>query len=241
MAIRRRRILVAEDERTLRSLLATSLETFGFDVDSVSDGKLALEHFTARRYDLVILDIIMPEMDGFDVCRRIRETSDIPIVLLTALDSTADIVAGFEAGADDYITKPFTFEEVRARIAAIFRRVEWLTRRERQKIMTSGQLEVDAEAHTVRLGAEELHVTPIEFELLSYLMAHAGEAVSKQALFTKVWGYDLVGGTNLVEVGVRRLREKIEVDASRPKYIETVRGVGYRFADTVSTRKGRSQ
>ena len=227
------RIMVAEDEHPLRQLIIATLNRAGYDVHGVEDGHEAIEYLRTRQVDLVILDIIMPRVNGFQVCQWLRERSDIPVVMLTALDNTEDVLKGFDAGADDYITTPFTFEELNARIEAILRRVEWLERRKQKKVISIGQLRIDADAHSVTLGGSELHLTPMEFELLYFLMSRAGEAVSKEMLFTEVWGYDFVGGTNLVEVGVRRLREKIEEVPSRPSYIQTVRGIGYRFVESL--------
>lgn len=223
------RLLVVEDERPLRNLVTNALISAGYEVFGVPDGLQAMEFFAQNSVDMVILDIIMPHVDGIQVCRWIRQRSDVPIVMLTALDRTEDVVAGFEAGADDYITKPFTFEELRARIEAIFRRLEWMTRRRPGGVLSFGELTMDPDAHRVTRAGQEIHVTPVEFELLYYLMSHAGEAVPKETLFREVWGYEYVEGLNLVEVAVRRLREKIEPDPSRPAYIQTVRGVGYRF------------
>jgi DNA-binding response OmpR family regulator len=223
------RLLVVEDERPLRNLVMNALTSAGYEVFGVPDGLQAMEFFAQNHVDMVILDIIMPHVDGIQVCRWIRQRSDVPIVMLTALDRTEDVVTGFEAGADDYITKPFTFEELRARIEAIFRRMEWMARRRPRSVLSYGPLTVDPNAHRVTLAGQEVHVTPMEFELLYYLMSHAGEAVPKETLFREVWGYEYVEGLNLVEVAVRRLREKIEPDPSRPAYIQTVRGIGYRF------------
>jgi DNA-binding response OmpR family regulator len=230
------RVLVAEDEHPLRQLIVATLKRAGYDVHGVGDGQEAISFLKEHEVDLVVLDIIMPRLNGFQVCQWLRERSDVPVVMLTALDNTEDVLKGFDSGADDYITKPFTFEELKARIEAILRRVEWLERRKQKKVIAIGFLRIDADAHTVTLNGGEVHLTPMEFELLYFLMSRAGEAVSKETLFTEVWGYDFVGGTNLVEVGIRRLREKIEETPSHPTYIQTVRGVGYRFIESLSER-----
>lgn len=226
-----RRILVAEDEEPLRNLIELSLKAQGYEVISAVDGQDALERFYEEApLDVVVLDIMMPRVDGFAVLQEIRKTSEVPVVFLTALGSSDDIVKGFKLGADDYITKPFTFREVAARIDAILRRIAWLQEPAAEPvILRSGDIVLDVELHQVTVRGEPCHVTPIEFELLRYFMSHLDHAIGKDELFREVWGYEFEGSTNLVEVGVRRLREKIEDDPSDPRYIRTLRGVGYRF------------
>jgi len=225
---KRRRILVAEDEENLRSLLKLSLGRV-YDVEAVEDGLAAIEVFDAKPADMVILDVMMPRMDGFAACEQIRRRSDVPIIMLTALGNADDVVKGFNLGADDYITKPFTFKELMARIEAVFRRLDWMRQPPPSHVITNGELRVDADSRQVWLSGQEIHLTPIEFQLLYYLISRPGQTVSKESLFREVWGYDFAGGTNLVEVGVRRLREKIEYDPSNPQMILTARGVGYKF------------
>jgi OmpR family response regulator RpaB len=229
------KILVAEDETPLRNLIRLSLEAAGHTVLAVSDGQVALERFEQEQVDLIILDIMMPRVDGFTVCRTVRRRSDVPVLMLTALGDIDDVVTGFEAGADDYITKPFSFKEVDARIKAIMRRVEAARRPGPSHVITIGRVTVDPEARSAHVGNQPIHLTPIEFSLLYYLMSHPGQAIGKEQLFRDVWGYDFVAGTNLVEVGVRRLREKIEADPSNPEYILTVRGAGYKFRENDAT------
>lgn len=224
-------ILVAEDEEFLRNLLLVSLEREGFIAVTVRDGVDALESFASQHFDLVLLDVLMPRMDGFEVCAEIRKRSDVPVVLLTALNSPDDVVQGFELGADDFISKPFTFREVHARIQAILRRIGWSRERPSFLIMHFGDVILNDEEHTVVVRSEEVHLTPIEYQLLHYLMSNVNRPVSKDKLFHEVWGYNFTGGTNLVEVAMRRLREKIESQPSTPEYLLTVRGAGYKFAD----------
>lgn len=231
MGLERARILIAEDEAPLRNLIRMSLEASGHEVVDVTNGEEALSQFVASHYDLVILDVMMPKMDGFTVCREIRRRSDVPIIMLTALGSTDDLVRGFEFGADDYISKPFTFREVQARIQAILRRMVWTEEGQHLQVLRIGQITLDYDAHEVHTGAGPASLTPIEFELLYTLMSNAGKPISKVKLFQDVWGYDFVGSSNLVEVTIRRLREKIEADPSNPEHILTVRGVGYKFCD----------
>ena len=224
----RRRILVAEDEENLRTLLKLSLGRT-YDVVVVGDGLAALEAFESQPFDMVLLDIMMPRMDGLMACEQIRRRSDVPIIMLTALGSADDVVKGFNAGADDYITKPFTFKELMVRIQAVFRRVDWMRQPPPAHVIVNGELRMDVDTHQVWCRGQEVHLTPIEFQLLQYLVSRAGQSVSKETLFREVWGYDFTGGTNLVEVGIRRLREKIEQHPSDPEMILTVRGVGYKF------------
>ncbi len=224
---RRRRIILAEDEDSLRALLQRSLERV-YDVEAVADGVEALDAFDRLPADLVILDIMMPRMDGFQTCIELRRRSDVAIMMLTALVGVEDIVKGFGLGADDYITKPFTFKELAARVEAIFRRLERNQHpsppHARQRRSTTRP-----DKRRVWVHSREAHLTPIEFQLLHYLMSRTGQSVTKETLFRDVWGYDFPGGTNLVEVGVRRLREKIEDNPSNPQMIQTLRGAGYRF------------
>lgn len=223
-----RRILVVEDEENLRSLLKLSLGRT-YEVETAIDGVSALEAFERRPADLVILDIMMPRMDGLQVCAELRRRSDVPIIMLTALGSTDDMVKGFNLGADDYITKPFTFRELQARVEAVLRRIDWMHQPPPARLIVNGELKIDADNRQVWVNDQEVHLTPIEFQLLHYLAQRPGQPISKEDLFRQVWGYDFAGGTNLVEVGIRRLREKIEPDPSDPQMILTVRGVGYKF------------
>ena len=225
---RRRRILVAEDEGNLRSLLKLSLGQC-YEVQAVEDGVAAIQAFEADPCELVMLDIMMPRMDGFAVCQYLRKSSEVPIIMLTALGGVDDIVKGFNLGADDYITKPFTFKELMARVEAVFRRIDWTIQPPPSHVIHNGQLRIDTDSRQVWCDDVEVHLTPIEFELLHYLATRPGQTIAKEMLFREVWGYDLAGGTNLVEVAIRRLREKIEFDPSRPELILTERGVGYRF------------
>jgi len=223
------RILVVDDELPIGDIVATALSRVGYQVIYAESGPRAMDIFQREPIDLVILDIMMPQMDGFTVCEWLRNRSSVPIVMLTAKGSINDIVRGFRSGADDYITKPFTVKELEVRIQAILRRVNWIAERPPEKIIVAGAVSIDAEARTVTVNGESIHLTPMEFELLYYLMSHAGQAIDKYTLFRDVWGYEATDGRNLVEVGIRRLRSKIEPVPSSPQYITTVRGVGYRF------------
>ncbi len=229
--VRHCRILLAEDEAPLRNLIRLSLEAHGHTVFTAADGVDALQIFERTPVDMVILDVMMPRMDGFRMCEEIRKRSDTPIIILTALGSVDDIVHGFELGADDYITKPFAFKEVDARIQAVLRRVEWTEQTPPAQIMQIGRVTLDTRLRQVTVEDAIVHLTPIEYQLLAYLITRAGQPTSKEQLFRDVWGYDVAGGTNLVEVGIRRLREKIEVNPSKPTHILTVRGAGYKFSE----------
>jgi len=222
-------ILVVDDEEPLRNLLQISLQRHGYHVAIARNGREALEVAASRKIDLVLLDIMMPEMDGFATCLELRKRSDIPIVMLTALNRPDDIVHGFNLGADDYITKPFTFREVEVRLQAILRRVYWSQERVEPSVLTANEISLNDDTHEVSVRDEAVHLTPIEYQLLRFLIISPDRPISKDTLFQHVWGYDMVGGTNLVEVAMRRLREKIEQDPSQPVYLLTVRGAGYKF------------
>lgn len=224
-------ILIAEDESPLRNLICMSLEAGGHTVKPVANGEEALQVFLQKseQFDLVILDVMMPRVDGFTVCREIRKRSEVPIIMLTAMGSTDDLVKGFELGADDYIAKPFTFKEVQARIQAILRRAQWMEEKQVVQVLSIGRVTMDLDGYEVFVEGQPVHLSPIEFKLLYTLMENAGKVISKSELFETVWGYDFVSGSNLVEVTIRRLREKIEVDPSSPADILTVRGTGYKF------------
>ncbi|MBK8051633.1 MAG: response regulator transcription factor [Anaerolineales bacterium] len=224
-------VLVADDEPALCSLLQISLQRQGYHVTVVHNGKEALSALGAAsaKFDLVLLDVMMPEMDGFTTCAEIRKERDVPIVMLTALNRPDDIIHGFALGADDYITKPFTFREVEVRLQAILRRVNWNQDRSSDQVVQVMDVALNDDVHEVTVRGELVHLTPIEYQLLRTLISAPDRPVSKEDLFQSVWGYNMAGGTNLVEVAMRRLREKIEDDPSNPVYLLTVRGVGYKF------------
>ncbi len=228
-----RRILVADDDPSIATLIQVTLKDPRYELVAVSNGLEALKAFEDSQlpFDVVILDVMMPYVDGFEACERIRETSDVPIIILTSRDGTDDIIHGFELGADDYITKPFKTVELMARVEAILRRVEGNKQRQAPPIVRVGEIEIDEPRHRVSVRGQEVNLTPMEFELLYFLAANAGQVFDRETLFREVWGYDYVGETNLVDVCVRRLREKVEVTPSRPRIIITVRGVGYKLAD----------
>lgn len=221
-------ILVVEDEATLRESLRYTFARQGYRVITASDGPSALEAARTYRPDLVILDLILPGMDGFEVCRLLRRDSSVPILILTARDEEVDRVLGLELGADDYVTKPFSMRELVARVKALLRRAT-LTQQGPPRLLQSGDLVLDLEARKALKGDQPLSLKPKEFDLLAYLMAHKGKAFSREHLLTEVWGYDYTGESRTVDVHIRWLREKIEKDPANPVRLITVRGVGYRF------------
>jgi two-component system, OmpR family, response regulator ResD len=223
------RILVVEDDPTVAEVVVRYLQREGFTVEAVDNGHTALERAEAVSPDLVVLDIMLPGIDGIEVCRRLRERAPIPIVMLTALGDESDRVLGLELGADDYIGKPFSPRELTARVKAVLRRARApLSMDSSSDHLVVRDLEVDAAGRQVRVHGRPVALTVREFDLLLFLMMHSGRAFSRAELLEKVWGYSF-GDTSTVTVHVRRLREKIENDSTNPRLIVTVWGVGYRF------------
>ena len=222
-----RSILVVEDEPTLRETLVEALETEGFRVTSAGDGRVALERFRADHPDLVLLDLMLPEISGIDVCRIIRAESPVPIIMLTARGSEVDKVVGLELGADDYVTKPFSLRELSARIRAVFRRGEQATAAATTAFVDLGSVRVDLAGRQILRNGVEVKVKPKVFDLLAFLIRHAGQVVTRDQLLERVWGYDYAGETRTVDVHVHWLRTAIEKDPTQPGLIQTIRGVGY--------------
>lgn len=223
-------ILVADDEKMMLQLLSMSLQRLGYHVVTAENGLEAVEMFDRNHFDLVLLDVLMPGMDGFAACAEIRKRSDIPVVMLTALSRPDDIVRGLEIGADNYIVKPFTFKEVEAKLRAILRRTNFQNNQYVFQIIERGDIRLNSEVHQVTVGGLAIELTGTEFQLLHFLMTHSDQTVSKEELLEAVWGYDSTDGSNLVEVAISRLRKKIEKDAAHPDRLLTVRGIGYRFS-----------
>jgi two-component system response regulator MtrA len=218
------RILVVDDDVALAEMIGIVLEAEGFTVSSVYDGAEALDEFRAEAPDLVLLDLMLPHVDGIEIARRIRRESDVPIVMLTARSDTADVVAGLEAGADDYVPKPFKPKELVARVRARLRRHDEIG----DERLVLGEISIDVPAHVVRRGEEEISLTPLEFDLLVALGRAPWKVFTREELLEKVWGYRHAADTRLVNVHVQRLRSKIERDPENPEVVVTVRGVGYR-------------
>lgn len=221
------RILSVEDDERIRTAVRLALEDEGWTVDEAENGEEALALFAQRPSDVVLIDIMLPDIDGFEVCRAIRRTSDVPIVMVTARDDTHDVVAGLEAGADDYLTKPFAPKELSARIRALLRRVRTSDLGSRH--LRFGDLEIIPDEGVVRRADVEVHLTKTEFKLLVELATSPGKVFSRETLLDKVWGYDYFADGRLVDVHVRRLRTKIEADPANPRHVVTVRGLGYKL------------
>ena len=225
-----RAILVVEDEPTLRETLIEALEVEGFRVVGAADGREALLRFRAERPDLILLDLMLPELSGIEVCRIIRAESGVPIIMLTAKDSELDKVVGLELGADDYITKPFSLRELSARIRALFRRAEQgVAVEEPPAVIDLGRIQADLAGHRLLHDGQLVPIKPKAFELLAFLIRHPGQVFTRDQLLERVWGYDYAGETRTVDVHVHWLRTAIEADAAEPAFIHTVRGVGYVF------------
>ena len=226
------RILLVDDERSVQTLLAYPLRKDGYEVISAQDGREALERFAQQRFDLVVLDIMLPKLDGIEVCRRLRSRSQVPIIMLTAKDDEVDKVLGLELGADDYITKPFSVREFRSRVRAALRRSEMLRARGvGEAPIAAGELEVDFERREVRMQGEPVKLTYVEFEILAALASAPGRVLTRDLLLERIWGDSAYRDPRTIDVHIRHLREKVEPDPHQPEYLLTVRGVGYRFRD----------
>ena len=224
-----RRILVVDDEKLIVKGIKFSLEQDSMDVDSAYDGEEGLELARTNKYDIILLDIMLPEMTGYEVCQNIRGFSDVPIIMLTAKDDDMDKILGLEYGADDYITKPFNILELKARIKAILRRNRNNEDKDNSKKIVIGKLVLDIESRRVFINDKEINLTAKEFDLLKLLIQNPNKVYSRDDLLNLVWGYDYHGDVRTVDVHVRRLREKVEKNPSDPKYIHTKWGVGYFF------------
>lgn len=225
-----KRVLVVDDEKLIVKGIRFSLEQEGMKVDCAYDGEEALKLAKENIYDILFLDVMLPKYDGFEVCRQIREYSDVPIIMLTAKGDDMDKILGLEYGADDYITKPFNILEVKARIKAILRRTgRKKTEREDDKIIVKGEMKIDCESRRVVIGEQETNLTAKEFDLLELLAMNPNKVYSRENLLNIVWGYEYPGDARTVDVHIRRLREKIETNPSDPKYVYTKWGVGYYF------------
>ena len=225
-----RKVLVVDDEKLIVKGIRFSLEQDGMEVDCAYDGQEALDLIHKNEYDVVLLDVMLPVLTGFEVCQQVREFSDVPIIMLTAKGDDMDKILGLEYGADDYITKPFNILEVKARIKAIIRRSNaGHSHDENPKLLTYDVLKVDCDSRRAYIDEKEVNLTAKEFDLLELLMVHPNKVYSRENLLNLVWGYEYPGDVRTVDVHIRRLREKIESKPSDPKYIHTKWGVGYYF------------
>ncbi|MDV8001552.1 response regulator transcription factor [Rhodococcus sp. IEGM 1408] len=225
------RVLIVEDEASLADPLAFLLRKEGFDVTIAGDGPTALESFDAEGADIVLLDLMLPGMSGTDVCKRLRVTSSVPVIMVTARDSEIDKVVGLELGADDYVTKPYSARELIARIRAVLRRGADMDADQPDEIgvLESGPVRLDIERHTVNVRGALVTLPLKEFDLLEYLLRNSGRVLTRGQLIDRVWGSDYVGDTKTLDVHVKRLRSKLEQDPGKPVHLVTVRGLGYKF------------
>jgi DNA-binding response OmpR family regulator len=224
-----KKVLVVDDEKLIVKGIRFSLEQDGMEVDCAYDGEEALEAAKKKEYDVILLDVMLPKITGFEVCQQIREFSNMPIIMLTAKGDDMDKILGLEYGADDYITKPFNILEVKARIKAIMRRSTKKAAEVQAKVVTFEELKIDCESRRVYVSSKEVNLTAKEFDLLELLIFNPNKVYSRENLLNTVWGYDYPGDVRTVDVHIRRLREKIEDNPSEPKYIHTKWGVGYFF------------
>jgi DNA-binding response OmpR family regulator len=224
-------VVVVEDEESLLETLRYNLEREGYAVLTATDGEQGLEAARRPEASLVILDVMLPKLDGLEVCRILRRHSDVPVLMLTAKGEEIDRVVGLEIGADDYVAKPFSMRELLARVRAMLRRSRAgsLQGEPPREVLSSEDLEIDVSGHSARLGGKPLELKPREFDLLALLLTNKGRVLTRDRILERLWGHDYIGDTRTVDVHVRWLREKIEEDPSNPKRIATVRGVGYRF------------
>ncbi|GAB2470977.1 two-component sensory transduction protein RegX [Promicromonospora xylanilytica] len=227
------RILVVEDEESYRDPLTYQLTREGFEVVEAADGNSALAAYDAEGADLVLLDLMLPGLSGTEVCRELRARGDVPVIMLTAKDSEIDKVVGLELGADDYVTKPYSYRELLARVRAVLRRRQPTdpTDHDEDGVLEVGPVRMDVERHTVAVSGESVALPLKEFDLLELLMRNAGRVLTRGQLIDRVWGADYVGDTKTLDVHVKRIRSKIEPDPGTPKYLLTVRGLGYKLAD----------
>lgn len=219
------RVLLVEDDEGLRDAIALVLRASGMTVTEVGDGHGAVERFVEEGADVVVLDVMLPGIDGFEVCQEIRRRSQVPVVMVTARDSAADVVRGLELGADDYVVKPFEAAVLLARLRAVLRRAN----PSEEAVLEAGDIRVDPAAWRAWRDDDELELTATELRLLAELVRHAGQVLTRESLLERVWGYDYLGDSRLVDMAIKRLRDKVEDEPSTPERIGTVRGVGYRF------------
>ena len=238
MSAKKTTILTADDDPQLLRLMTRNLQLEGYEVLPASDGQQALEQIEQKSPDLVLLDVMMPKMDGFSVCHKVREYSSVPIIIVTARGQDQDKVRGLDLGADDYLTKPFSVDELLARVRAVLRRSQF-TANERARGLgattTTGELTIDYSQHSVLLAGKEILLTPTEYHIIAYLAQNAGRVITQDLLLEYVWGPEYLGESHMLQVNINRLRRKIEVDPTHPRYILTKVGVGYSLASLPSS------
>ena len=222
------KILLVEDEHSIAEPIIYNLKQEGFAVTHVDEGPIALEIFGEESFDLIILDLMLPEISGLDICRSIRKDSNVPIIMVTAKDSEADRVTGLELGADDYVTKPFSVRELMSRVRAVLRRTTTKTNKI-DKSIKSGNIEINLSKYEAKVDDKNIDLTPREFELLYAFCENEGNLMSREQIFDEIWGYSFIGNTKTLDVHIQRIREKIEKDPREPKRLVTVRGVGYKL------------
>ena len=223
------KILLVEDEHSIAEPIIYNLKREGFSVTHVDEGPIALEIFSEEKFDLIILDLMLPEISGLDICRSIRKESNVPIIMVTAKDSEADRVSGLELGADDYVTKPFSVRELMSRVRAVLRRTTITKTDKNDKSIKSGNIEINLSKYEAKVDDKNIDLTPREFELLYAFCENEGNLMSREQIFDEIWGYSFIGNTKILDVHIQRIREKIEKDPREPKRLITVRGVGYKL------------
>jgi DNA-binding response OmpR family regulator len=232
MPAKKTTILIADDDPQLLRLMARNLQFEGYKVVTADNGQAALSLAENEKPDLVLLDVMMPKMDGFTVSQRIRESSNVPIIIITARGQDQDKIRGLDLGADDYLTKPFNVDELLARARAVLRRAQFVVADQTFNNATIGEIAIDYAQHSVKQNGKEVPLTPIEYRLLSYMAQHAGRVLTQDGLLEHVWGAEYVGESHMLQVNINRLRRKLEPDPTRPRYILTKVGVGYMLADS---------
>lgn len=240
MPAKKTTVVIADDDPQLLRLMARNLEFEDYEVLTASDGEVALEVIARHVPDLVLLDVMMPRMDGFTVCQRVREFSAVPIIIVTARGQDHDKVKGLDLGADDYLTKPFSIDELLARVRAVLRRAQFASHEHAQGMRTTttiGELTIDYAQHLVTRAGREVPLSPIEYRLLAYLAQNAGRIVTQDLLLEHVWGAEYVGESHMLQVNINRLRRKIEADPSHPQYLKTKVGVGYFLSPPPATKQ----
>lgn len=230
MPAKKTTVVAADDDPQLLRLVTRNLQLEGYDVIAVSDGQQALTQIEQQVPNLVLLDVMMPKMDGFTVCHRVREFSTVPIIIVTARGQDQDKVRGLDLGADDYLTKPFSVDELLARVRAVLRRTQFTAKDSSQGLQTTatiGDLEIDYSQHLVKMAGREITLTPTEYRILAYFAQNAGRVLTQDLLLEHVWGSEYLGESHMLQVNINRLRRKLEVDPTHPRYILTKVGVGY--------------